>query len=203
MRLSLSSPFSPFYFDLSFTVRSFLFPLLHFELPTELDNLIAMQNLRTSANKGVTTPTTSPSPSHRKVLRGGIMTPVPKQTKKPMGQDNARGVLLSSSLGKLHAKYLRSDATRHVQSAVLPTQLGGFPSKTIEFGNHLVYQRASVYRQKGVSSAVIFLDRRRLFTVPSRSLFWAPCWKITPGQSSWVRPLPTWNLPTTHPGSGR
>ena len=36
-----SSPSSPFYF-----------PLLHFELHTELDNLIAMQNLRTSANKG-------------------------------------------------------------------------------------------------------------------------------------------------------
>ena len=43
----LEFTFLPFYFDLSF-----LFPLLHFELPTELDNLIAMQNLRTSANKG-------------------------------------------------------------------------------------------------------------------------------------------------------
>ena len=30
----------------------FFFPVLHFELHTELDNLIAMQNLRTSANKG-------------------------------------------------------------------------------------------------------------------------------------------------------
>ena len=39
------------YFDLSFTILSLFFPLLHFELPTELDNLIAMQNLRTSANK--------------------------------------------------------------------------------------------------------------------------------------------------------
>ena len=81
--------------------------------------------------------------------RGGMMTPVPKQAKKPMGHDNARGVLLSSTLGKLYAKYFRSDATRHVQSAVLPTQLGGFSSKTIEFGNHLVYKRAAVYRQKG------------------------------------------------------
>ena len=53
MRLSLSSPLSLFfYFDLSFTVLSFFFPLLHFELHPELDNLIAMQNLRTSANKG-------------------------------------------------------------------------------------------------------------------------------------------------------
>ena len=48
----LEFTFLPFYFDLSFTVLSFLFPFLHFELPTELDNLIAMQNLRTSANKG-------------------------------------------------------------------------------------------------------------------------------------------------------
>ena len=41
-----------FYFDLSFTILSLFFPLLHFEQHTELDNLIAMQNLRTSANKG-------------------------------------------------------------------------------------------------------------------------------------------------------
>ena len=41
-----------FYFDLSFPVFFFSFHLLHFELHTELDNLIAMQNLRNSANKG-------------------------------------------------------------------------------------------------------------------------------------------------------
>ena len=40
-----------FYFDLSFTIFSFFFLLLHFELHTEFDNLIAMQNLRTSADK--------------------------------------------------------------------------------------------------------------------------------------------------------
>ena len=36
----------------SFTILSLFFPLMHFEQHTELDNLIAMQNLRTSANKG-------------------------------------------------------------------------------------------------------------------------------------------------------
>ena len=41
-----------FYFDLSFPVFFFSFALLHFELHTELDKLIAMQNLRYSANKG-------------------------------------------------------------------------------------------------------------------------------------------------------
>ena len=51
------------YFDLSFTILSLFFLLMHFEQHTELDNLITMQNLRTSANKGVTTPTTSPPPS--------------------------------------------------------------------------------------------------------------------------------------------
>ena len=40
------------YFDLSFTILSHFFLLLHFEQHTELDNLITMQNLRTSANKG-------------------------------------------------------------------------------------------------------------------------------------------------------
>ena len=34
------------------TAENWLRPLLYFELHTELDNLIAMQNLRTSANKG-------------------------------------------------------------------------------------------------------------------------------------------------------
>ena len=59
------------------------------------------------------------------------MTPVSKQAKKPLGQDNARAVRWAS-----FTPSTRSDATGHVQSAVLPTQLGGFPSKTIEFGNH-------------------------------------------------------------------
>ena len=40
------------YFDLSFTVLSLVFPLMHFEQHTELDNLITMKNMRTSANKG-------------------------------------------------------------------------------------------------------------------------------------------------------
>ena len=97
-----------------------------------------------------------------KSWRGGTMTPVPKEAQKPMGQDNAR-VVLRSTLGKLYAKYLRRDATGHVQSAVLPTQLGGFPSKTIEFGTHLVHQRAAFYKQKEITSAVIFLDLTAAF----------------------------------------
>ena len=47
----LEFTFLPFYFNLSFTVLSFFFPLLHFEQHTELNNLIAMQNLRTSENR--------------------------------------------------------------------------------------------------------------------------------------------------------
>ena len=47
MRLSVSSPLS-----LSASICPSPFPLMHFEQHTELDNLIAMQNLRTSANKG-------------------------------------------------------------------------------------------------------------------------------------------------------
>ena len=62
-RFSLSS-FSTLYFDLSFTIIFHFFLLTHLEQHTELDNLITMQNLRNSANKGVTTPTTSTPPSH-------------------------------------------------------------------------------------------------------------------------------------------
>ena len=40
------------YFDLSFTILSLFFLLMHFEQHIELDNLITMQNLRTFANKG-------------------------------------------------------------------------------------------------------------------------------------------------------
>ena len=92
------------------------------------------------------------------------MTPVPKQGQRSHWVKTTHG---ASSLAALWASCtpstLRSDATRRVQSAVLPTQLGGFPSKTIEFGNHLVFQRAAVYRQKGVSSAVIFLEMTAAF----------------------------------------
>ena len=48
----LLESFLLFYFDLSFPVFFFSFHLLHCELYSELDNLIAMQNLRFSANKG-------------------------------------------------------------------------------------------------------------------------------------------------------
>ena len=48
----LLESFLLFYFHLSFLVFFFSFHLLHCELHTELDNLIAMQNLRYSANKG-------------------------------------------------------------------------------------------------------------------------------------------------------
>ena len=40
------------YYDLSFTIFFLFFLLMHFEQHTELDNRIAMSNLRTSANKG-------------------------------------------------------------------------------------------------------------------------------------------------------
>ena len=50
-RFSLSS-FSTLYFDLSFTILFHFFLLMHLEQHIELDNLITMQNLRTSANKG-------------------------------------------------------------------------------------------------------------------------------------------------------
>ena len=48
----LEFDFLLFYFDLSFPVFFFSFHLLHCELHTELENLIAVQNLRFSANKG-------------------------------------------------------------------------------------------------------------------------------------------------------
>ena len=60
----LEFDFLLFDFDLSFPVFFFPFHVLHFELHTELDNLIAMQNLRYSANKGMTTLMTSTPPSH-------------------------------------------------------------------------------------------------------------------------------------------
>ena len=91
------------------------------------------------------------------------MRPVPKQARNPLAQDSARGVLLRSMLCELFAKYLSSNATEHAQSVVLLTQLGGFPSKTIEFGKHLVYQRAALYKQNGVTSVVIFLDLTAAF----------------------------------------
>ena len=47
-----SSSFSNLYFDLSFTILFHIFLLMHLEQHTQLDNLITMQNLRTSANKG-------------------------------------------------------------------------------------------------------------------------------------------------------
>ena len=73
VRLSLSSPLSSTLICSS-PSSPFFFPLMHFEQHTEHDNLIAMQNLLTSANKGsndacdvhtsqVMSPTSRPSAS--------------------------------------------------------------------------------------------------------------------------------------------
>ena len=51
VNLSLSSPLSSSASICPSPSSPFSFNLLHFELHTELDNLITMQNLRTSANK--------------------------------------------------------------------------------------------------------------------------------------------------------
>ena len=102
--------------------------------------------------------------------------------------------------GKLYAKYLRSDATGHVQSAVLPSQLGGFLNKTTEFGNHLVFQRAAFYKQKEVTSAVIFLDSTAAFYRALPELVLGPLLDDN-ARAVWV-PLPlAWRPQTTPQGS--
>ena len=63
-RFSLKFTSLFFYFDLSFTILSLFFPLMHFEQHTEFDNLIAMQTCAPPRTRGVTTPTTSQSLSH-------------------------------------------------------------------------------------------------------------------------------------------
>ena len=96
----------------------------------------------------------------------------------------------SAARWELHAQYLRSDATEHVQSAVLPTKLGCFPSKTIEFGNHLVFQRAAFHRRKGMTSAVIFLDMTDAFYRALPQLVLALYWTKRPGPFSWLPAAP-------------
>ena len=81
--------------------------------------------------------------------------------KKPMGQNNARRVLLSSTLARLYAKYLRSDATCPVRSA---TDSVGRLSQQ----NHRVWKSFGpparcLLQTEGVTSAFIFLDLTAAF----------------------------------------
>ena len=107
--------------------------------------------------------------------RCGTMTPVPKQANKPLGQDNARGGFSSAARWESFTPSTAgATLRRHVQSAALPTQLGGFPCKTIEFGNHFVYQRAPFYKRKGIPSAIFFLDVTAAFNRALPELVFGP-----------------------------
>ena len=109
----------------------------------------------------------------------GSMTPVPKQAKKPLGHDNAR----ESSSAARWASFTPSTSgtTQRDMSAALPTQLDGFPSKTTEFGYHLVHQRAAFYKQKGPHLQSSFLISRLLSTALCQSSFWRQCQGRPPG----------------------
>ena len=86
------------------------------------------------------------------------MTPIPKKSSAPFDTTNARGVLLSSCLGKVHARVIRSAVLPSVRWSCLPDAAWGFSHMSIEFGNRLVHQRTAHSKKLGVSSAVIFVD---------------------------------------------
>ena len=63
-------------------------------------------------------------------------------------------------------KWAAMECEQQTQTTKTIHDPGGFPRKTIEFGNHLVYQRAAFYKRKGITSAVIFLDMTAAFALP-------------------------------------
>ena len=91
------------------------------------------------------------------------MSPVPKKPQKPMDASNARGILLSSTTGKVYAKLLRHLTVPCIQRAAHPTQLGGFPGQMLETAIHTAFQRATHFKKRGISSATVFVDMRAAF----------------------------------------
>ena len=60
---------------------------------------------------------------------------------QPTSVENSRGVALSSSLGKAHAKWLRAELTKFFEAGAFESQLGGRPSKSIDMASHIAYLR--------------------------------------------------------------
>ena len=95
--------------------------------------------------------------------RGGRMVPVPKKAALPLGPENARGVLCSSSPGKAYAAVLRSEAVVTLPLAAGECQQGAMPHRSLDFASHAakLFMRSAACEH--TSAALLFADLKAAF----------------------------------------
>ena len=81
----------------------------------------------------------------------------------PFGLGNARGVLISNTMGKVYARMLRRWAAPHLTLAGFHTQYGGRPRQSIDMAAHHLALMASNARLKKRSFGALFVDFRAAF----------------------------------------
>ena len=92
-------------------------------------------------------------------MKGGILHHIGKPSpKSPFTCDAQRGILVQSPLSKVFHRTLRGLMVRHWQKFALPLQIGGRSGCSASFGSLCSRAVLAVAKQRGLSSALIFID---------------------------------------------
>jgi hypothetical protein len=97
------------------------------------------------------------------IWRGGMMAAVPRKVQKPLNLANARGVLCSSTVGKLYGKCLRKAAIPALVAESQGTQFGAIPGGGTDLPSVAIQMFLEGAARRGRSVAVLFTDIRGAF----------------------------------------
>ena len=94
--------------------------------------------------------------------KGGPIAIIPKCL-SPCTAKQYRGILLLGNMAKRTHAVLRQQIMKHLSAARAPGQLGGFRGQQVCFGSQALRLFSRLADQRGVSSAILFLDLASAF----------------------------------------
>eukprot|EP00435_Cladocopium_sp_Y103_P026565 s3814_g6.t1 len=94
--------------------------------------------------------------------KGGLMHIIPKKS-GILTADMMRGIMLLTSLGKIHHATLRKLLIPWVTATKIPAQMGGFVGQQTSFATHMLRSFCSLAVQRNLSIGVVFVDVKAAF----------------------------------------
>ena len=92
------------------------------------------------------------------LFRGGRLTPLFKGKGARDQCSSYRSIFISPVLGKIHHRLFREQLAQYFEPYSLPMQLGGRPHKSVSQASHGLQLALADASQRGLSTAVIFVD---------------------------------------------
>ena len=97
------------------------------------------------------------------LFRGGRLTPLFKGKGARDQCSSYRSIFISPVLGKIHHRLFREQLAQYFEPYSLPMQLGGRPHKSVSQASHGLQLALADASQRGLSTAVIFVDIANAF----------------------------------------